>query len=261
MTNQSSDVHTGAPDLSDASTYRTALAFAAAPSNADAPVRLAAAVRRLAHVVTGTNGADADLDDVAAAVEALADRLEPHGETSRYVQGRRIGGAEGVFITHPLIGATNPGAPPLAVEPDGECLHGHAVYGPIHEGPPGFVHGGVMAAAFDAMVVMTAGINGLGGLTRSLAIRYRKPAPLERAGSTTRAWWSRRPSARRSSRSCCATATSCAPSAPATWRHGTGRASINRLVDCRTGQLQVATGATGPMTEGWMPALPDGGVS
>jgi hypothetical protein len=178
VTNQSSDVHTGAPDLSDASTYRTALAFAAAPSNADAPVRLAAAVRRLAHVVTGTNGADADLYDVAAAVEALADRLEPHGETSRYVQGRRIGGAEGVFITHPLIGATNPGAPPLAVQPDGECLHGHAVYGPIHEGPPGFVHGGVMAAAFDAMVVMTAGINGLGGLTRSLAIRYRKPAPL-----------------------------------------------------------------------------------
>jgi hypothetical protein len=35
-----------------------------------------------------------------------------------------------------------------------------------------------MAAAFDAMVVMTAGINGLGGLTRSLTIRYRKPAPL-----------------------------------------------------------------------------------
>jgi acyl-CoA thioesterase FadM len=35
-----------------------------------------------------------------------------------------------------------------------------------------------MAAAFDAMVVMTSGINGLGGLTRSLAIRYRKPAPL-----------------------------------------------------------------------------------
>jgi acyl-coenzyme A thioesterase PaaI-like protein len=28
------------------------------------------------------------------------------------------------------------------------------------------------------MVVMTAGINGLAGLTRSLTIRYRRPAPL-----------------------------------------------------------------------------------
>jgi acyl-coenzyme A thioesterase PaaI-like protein len=64
------------------------------------------------------------------------------------------------------------------VTPDGEQLVGRATYGPLHEGPPGFVHGGLMASAFDAMTVMTAGINGLGGMTRSLTIRYRKPAPL-----------------------------------------------------------------------------------
>jgi acyl-coenzyme A thioesterase PaaI-like protein len=165
--------------LSDADTYRSALAFAAEPDGADAAVRLAAAVRRLNQAVAASAATDDLLDDVAAAVETLADRLEPHRETSRYPQGERIGGARGVFLTHPIIGATTPGAPPLSVAPDGERLVGRVTYRPLHEGPPGFVHGGVMAEAFDAMVVMTAGINGLGGFSRSLLIRFRRPAPLD----------------------------------------------------------------------------------
>lgn len=141
-------------------------------------MRAAVALRRLANLAAGTTASDELLSEVAATADALADRLAPFAEPSRYQQGERLGGASGVFATHPIIGATNPAAPPLVVTPDGERLVGRATYGPLHEGPPGFVHGGLMASAFDAMTVMTAGINGLGGMTRSLMIRYRKPAPL-----------------------------------------------------------------------------------
>lgn len=162
----------------DDDAYRAALAFAVAPEGADAAVRVAVAVRRLTNVVAGTSAPNGLLEEIAVAADALAARLAPYAEASRFPQGERLGGARGVFATHPIIGATNPAAPPLVVEPDGDRLIGRATYGPLHEGPPGYVHGGLMAGAFDAMVVMTAGINGLGGLTRSLAIRYRKPAPL-----------------------------------------------------------------------------------
>jgi acyl-coenzyme A thioesterase PaaI-like protein len=168
----------GVAALVDGASYRAALAFAADPSGDSPAVRAAVAVRRLTNLATGTAAPDDVLDDVAAAAAALADRLAPYAESSRFPQGERLGGAAAIFVTHPIIGATNPGAPPLKVEPDGARLVGRATYGPLHEGPPGFVHGGLMAAAFDAMVVMTAGINGLGGMTRSLAIRYRRPAPI-----------------------------------------------------------------------------------
>jgi acyl-coenzyme A thioesterase PaaI-like protein len=164
--------------LADGASYRAALAFAAAPPTGAAAVRAADALRRLTNLAAGTTASDELLDEIAAAADALADRLAPFAEASRFPQGERLGGAAGVFATHPIIGATNPAAPPLVVAPDGERLVGRATYGPLHEGPPGYVHGGLMASAFDAMVVMTAGINSLGGMTRSLAIRYRRPAPL-----------------------------------------------------------------------------------
>lgn len=162
----------------DAVAYRTVLAFAGAPTQAAGRVRVSAAVRRLNAIVAACSAADDDLDEIAAVVEGLIDRLEPHAESSRYPLGERIGGDSGIFVSHPVIGALNPGSPPLIVQPDGERLLGRATYGPPFEGPRGFVHGGHIAAGFDSMVVMTAGINGLAGLTRALTIRYRRPAPL-----------------------------------------------------------------------------------
>jgi acyl-coenzyme A thioesterase PaaI-like protein len=168
----------GLSSLGDGASYRAALAFAVAPNDDSAAVRAAAAVRRLTNLAAGTAAPDDVLDEIAAAATRLADRLAPYAEASRFPQGERLGGSAAIFITHPIIGATNPGAPPLVVEPDGDRLEGRVTYGTLHEGPPGCVHGGWMAAAFDAMVVMTAGINGLGGMTRSLFIRYRRPAPI-----------------------------------------------------------------------------------
>jgi acyl-coenzyme A thioesterase PaaI-like protein len=154
------------------------LAFAAAPDNAAGGVRLTTALRRLNTIVAASRASDHELDEVASVIDHFTDRLEPYAEASRYPLGERLGGPAGMFVSHPVIGALNPCGPPLVVVPDGDRLVGTATYETPFEGPPGCVHGGHIAAGFDSMVVMTAGIHGLAGLTRSLTIRYRRPAPL-----------------------------------------------------------------------------------
>jgi acyl-coenzyme A thioesterase PaaI-like protein len=154
------------------------LAFSAAPANAAGGLHLSMALRRLNSIVAASRAGDQELDEIASIIDQLTDRLGPFAEASRYPLGERLGGRTGIFVSHPVIGALNPCAPPLVVVPDGQRLVGTAIYGTLCEGPPGCVHGGHIAAGFDSMVVMTAGINGLAGLTRSLTIRYRRPAPL-----------------------------------------------------------------------------------
>ena len=162
--------------MTGAETYRSLMAAVIDPPAASAtPGRLADALRRLQPAVTGTT---AGPEDLAAAVEELAEGLEAAAEDSRYPQGERLGGGTGAFLTHPIVGRTNPIAPPIVLEIQGESMVGHVVYGTPYEGPRGYAHGGHIAAAFDVMLATTAGINGVGGLTKSLAVRYRRPAPL-----------------------------------------------------------------------------------
>ena len=104
--------------------------------------------------------------------------LAPYAEPSRYEQAQRLGGASGVFLNHPITGPVNPLAPRVVMRPDGERLLGRALYGTPYEGPPGAVHGGQIAAGFDAVLAMAGGINGRMGMTRSLSTRFLKPTPL-----------------------------------------------------------------------------------
>ena len=179
MSTDGAEGQTAAAMTSDAArAYRSALKTAAEPPDgAAAAVRLAGALRRMARVVTGSTAPDELLDEVTGELERLADRLEPHAQPSRYTQAGRLSGT-GMFITHPMIGPTNPVSPGIVMRPEGEVLRGRVTYGTTYEGPPDYVHGGYIAAAFDAIITMTAGINGRGGLTKSLAVRFRKPTPL-----------------------------------------------------------------------------------
>ncbi len=55
---------------------------------------------------------------------------------------------------------------------------GRVRYGYAYEGPPGCVHGGVIAAAFDEVLGFAQSLSGRPGMTGTLTIRYRKPTPL-----------------------------------------------------------------------------------
>jgi acyl-coenzyme A thioesterase PaaI-like protein len=155
----------------------TLVAASLPPERAQSPIRLASAIRELVRTVVGSTASDEALDRAATVVEDLVEALRPDASESRYEQAKRLGGS-GTFLNHPMIGQANPLSPPISVEADEGIFTGHVTFGTAHEGPPGFAYGGYIAAGFDAALLMTAGVNGLGGPTRSLSVRYRRPTPL-----------------------------------------------------------------------------------
>ena len=78
-----------------------------------------------------------------------------------------------------MIGLSNPLAPPIILEVEDKTVHGRVRFGTAYEGPPGHVHGGFVAAAFDEVLGFVQSTTGQPGMTGTLTIRYRRPTPLD----------------------------------------------------------------------------------
>lgn len=155
----------------------------------DAPVtgqraalhRLAAAMRTVAEALTDMQAEEADLLAAAEAMEQFGARLETTRTGHRpwgFAESAPAGDARAMFDRSPVIGLGNPVAPPLRMEVDGDRIVGRATFGAQYEGPPGHVHGGIIAAAFDEVLGMAQARTGQPGMTGTLTIRYRRPTPL-----------------------------------------------------------------------------------
>jgi len=161
-----------------AAEYRAAISAAYSPGpSAASATRLGASLRQLNRAAVGSAAPDDLLAEIASEIDRLTARLRPHARSSRYDQALAIGG-QGSFINHPMIGPANPCAPRIAMRVEDDHLVGAVTFATPQEGPPGCGYGGYLAAGFDAILLLTAGINGVGGATRSLAVRYRRPTPL-----------------------------------------------------------------------------------
>lgn len=89
------------------------------------------------------------------------------------------GGADGALVERSGVsGYSNPLAPPLDLQLDGETTRGSAVYTAAYEGPPGCLHGGFVAAAFDDLLGCAQMASGAAGFTGTLTVRMRRPTPL-----------------------------------------------------------------------------------
>jgi acyl-coenzyme A thioesterase PaaI-like protein len=145
-------------------------------------VRLAEAVRHLIDAaVTAEHATEAELDDAAAAAERIAEALhgvEQLGDRPAGVRSRDETSHEDYLPRSPLVGEISPMAPPIAYEYRDGRLRGHGVFHAAYEGPPGYVHGGWIALAFDEVLGMTNIASGHPGMTGRLAVRYRRPTPL-----------------------------------------------------------------------------------
>ncbi len=145
----------------------------------DAVGALGAALRDLVDAAVRTEVPLEQLDEATAAVRELAGllRTEQRGlKDIAAVDDPDVG--ERWY--NPVYGPGSPVAPPLAVEDfpaEGRCV-GRATVGKAHEGPPGLVHGGVLAMMLDHVLARSARIAGRGGLTASLTVRFRRPVPL-----------------------------------------------------------------------------------
>jgi hypothetical protein len=151
--------------------------------------RVAAALRRIAAVTIGQPLEDDDLREAATQLAEVADILEDAATRSK--RRRNTPGPNGFpgvhpqdhFPTSPMIGFSNPIAPPVelwaVLGPDGQReLRGRVTFDYPYEGPPTCVHGGVIAELFDELLGLSNILVGLGAMTGTLTVKYRRPTPL-----------------------------------------------------------------------------------
>jgi acyl-coenzyme A thioesterase PaaI-like protein len=143
-----------------------------------ARVRLAAVTRQLIH---DSFLSTARIDDIDIAIRHVEKALESVN-VENGIPGSAA--AESHFTDRsPFYGAMNPLSMPMTMEKDdsfGEfgAISGRATFTEPYEGPPGHVHGGYIAAAFDEVLGMTQSLTGRPGMTGTLTIKYRAPTPL-----------------------------------------------------------------------------------
>ena len=145
--------------------------------------RLAAVLRGMTEALMDTAASEAQLVAAAEGAEKLLAVLEGaprHRALWGYAESSNSGDSRAMFDSSPMIGLGNPVAPPLRLSVVDDHVEGSVVFGTAYEGPPGHVHGGLVAAAFDELLGMAQSLTGNPGMTGSLTVRYRKPTPLHR---------------------------------------------------------------------------------
>ncbi|MFL6060615.1 MAG: PaaI family thioesterase [Marmoricola sp.] len=148
---------------------------------------LTAALRRLNEVSLRTTVDRGTVVEATRRVEELTAELEAEMIPANF----------GVVVTtsghvrgygNSVVGLRNPIAPPLKIVQDrvkggaGSEFFLNALY----EGPPGKVHGGVLALVLDQIFGEAAAAGGTPGMTGTLTLRYRKPTAL--GACSAQAW-------------------------------------------------------------------------
>jgi acyl-coenzyme A thioesterase PaaI-like protein len=118
---------------------------------------------------------DALIAQVTEAGEAAATlpSLEARG-------GMAVSGGDDAVLAERsgFSGHSNPLAPPMTITVDGEITKASATWTAAYEGPPGCVHGGYVAAAFDDLLGCAQMASGNAGFTGTLTVRMVSPTPL-----------------------------------------------------------------------------------
>ncbi|HEY7775215.1 MAG TPA: PaaI family thioesterase [Kineobactrum sp.] len=148
----------------------------------EAKRRAAQAMRELTEVLVTSN---ADIDALDALTESVTET------TQRLAQQPRLYGLSGFMrdgdhghhgeVNHELNavgGFSNPLAPRMTIRLADESAVGTVTCGYAYEGPPGYVHGGYIAALFDQFLGMAQLVGKNPGMTGLLTVRYHTPTPL-----------------------------------------------------------------------------------
>ena len=139
---------------------------------------LGTALRELVDAAVLTEAPVEELTAAAGAARELAARLRAEARGLHEIASVDDP-ATGERWYSPVYGPGNPVAPPLAAthSPDGRA-EGRVTLGKTHEGPPGLVHGGVVATMLDHVLARAVRAAGRGGLTATLTVTYRRPVRL-----------------------------------------------------------------------------------
>jgi len=143
--------------------------------------RLAAAMRQISEALMDMDAPEADLLAAAERLGRFAESLEATRTGHHhwgFAESSTAGSPRAMLDRSPLIGLGNPVAPPLTFRQVENQVIGTGTFGLQYEGPPGHVHGGFVAAAFDEVLGMAQSMTGRPGMTGTLTVKYRKPTPL-----------------------------------------------------------------------------------
>ncbi len=145
--------------------------------------RLAAAVRQVIERLVEIDAPEKDLAAAADGLERYSERLDQYPKNAKYegwAETAPSGDAAAFFDHSPLIGLANPLSPPISLMADhaNMTVEGRATFGSAFEGPPGSLHGGFVAAAFDEVLGYVNSLTGTPGMTANLSVDYKLPTPL-----------------------------------------------------------------------------------
>jgi hypothetical protein len=169
MTNDNVDNSVSFPSFHERATPLT--------SADQARIRLASALRIL---ITDSFLSTAPIENIDAAIRHIEAAIQEVSASG--VVGSAA--AESHFSDRsPFYGAMNPISMPMVMARDtdfGEfgAIIGTGTFTEPYEGPPGHIHGGFIAAAFDEVLGMAQSLTGRPGMTGTLSIKYRAPTPL-----------------------------------------------------------------------------------
>ena len=151
---------------------------------------LADSVRRLIVATNDNSASPEETARFAAELDAIADRLEAtvkpdfdrHASlpSAPRASGEAPADPRDLFNYDYVLGPYNPLALPIRSEWHPPKAVGYAQFTHPYEGPPGCVHGAVLAAAFDQIFNVANMMSGVPGPTARLSLSYHKPTPLEK---------------------------------------------------------------------------------
>jgi len=144
---------------------------------------------RLANALRGLVESSVALTAPLPELTTLAEQAEALGARAAGFAGKRPfprysapvdGDLDTILPWGVISGPYNPLAAPVSMSMEHGKAIGTARFGLAYEGPPGGVHGGVVAAVWDQVLAYACMIQGTPGHTATLTAHYRAITPLHR---------------------------------------------------------------------------------
>ena len=135
-------------------------------------------VRRILDHLPRSGASEAELRSILEPLRTAVETLEAGGRSGRG-EADVAGMADFLYVS-PIVGFANAIAPPFHFELDNEAqvARGRGTFRRAHEGGPGIVHGGLLAATVDELLGMATTFAGQPGMTGRLSMRYHHPTPI-----------------------------------------------------------------------------------
>jgi hypothetical protein len=141
-------------------------------------LELAPLLRRVAGLALALDAPHPAVDELMKHLRAAEQELAQQAPVNL---APRLGPDTGdrIYVDHSRdVGAYNPAFPEYDIEVHGDRASGTVTFPLAFEGPPGVVHGGVLATFFDCVIQHHNCDVGVAGKTSSLHVSYRRPTPV-----------------------------------------------------------------------------------